>query len=636
MSSEGTPASGGRDSPADGVASRPSKETNSVEPSTAGSPAEDNYDERVHERVLEFTEKYPELAETPVCETHGRKLRRIVTEADWRDTYVEAEDPMENGFYVTELEKRGAATWADALSAFLISHVDYKGLLARFANDDGDEFELPLTDAWGETYSRKQYARALALQRQMGGGERPSGGEAVAAWGSPATAMLTFTASSVPNGERLPPVEHTDALHDAFSYDGVRDTLRNTMEYHLGLEADEWGYWLQAEPHGMGGDGSGMNACYSHLHVGVYFDAADLDLEAVGPEFERVIDKHVEECEYASFSAHDYRNTDYRNDSDGCISLNAGVENMGSYLAAYMGGYTEELLDKPVEYLAWGAIYWSAARRRTSRSKIVTEAIKADACEQRAESSESNQTDAHGEAVVWNDGRGPDVVCACCNSGWAIDQERLDEPVSDDDLAEALADGGESDASDSELSLAERWPSAKAAASVGESPTKTRIRKRVETELKYSDETPSVASMLGRNMIDPKHAEFVESVMNGVDDSKPESFRRASLSSEWRLEAIIDRDGEEHLPGGGGVDMAPLKLPVQRVLQETRLQHDLQKGEMWRCSECNVGIYQTEWMARHLVEQHGLDRPESADHVLHVEDYFDKDRECMRHPAKHG
>lgn len=142
-----------------------------------------------------------------------------------------------------------------------------------------------------------------------------------------------------------------------------------------------------------------------------------------------------------------------------------------------------------------------------------------------------------------------------------------------------------------------------------------------------------MASILGRNMIDPKHAEFVESVMNGEDDSEPESFRRASLSSEWRLEAIIDRDGEEHLPGGGGVDMAPLKLPVQRVLQETRLQYTLQKGEMWRCSECNVGIYQTEWMARHLVEQHGLDRPESADHVLHVEDYFDKDRECMRHPG---
>ncbi|UVE51792.1 hypothetical protein KU306_01460 [Haloferax larsenii] len=548
---------------------------------------------------------------------------------------------MEKGFYVTELEKRHAATWADALSAFLTAHVGYKGLTARFANDDGDEFELPLTDAWGETYSKKQYARALGLQRQMGGGERPSGGEAVAAWDAPATAMLTFTASSVPNGDRLPPVEHTDALHDAFSYDGVRDTLRNTMEYHLGLDADQWGYWLQAEPHGMGGDGTGMNACYTHLHVGVYFDAFELDLEAVGPEFERVIDKHVAECEYASFSAHDYRDTDYLNDSDGCISLNAGVENMGSYLAAYMGGYTEELLDKPVEYLAWGAIYWSAARRRTSRSKIVTEAIAADACEQRAESEQSTQTDPHGEQVEWNDGRGPDVVCECCGSGWAIDQTRLDEPVSDNVLSEALADGGDTpDDSTGELSLAERWPTATSAARFGESTTKTRIRKRVEAELKYSDEDLTFEQVVGRNIseIPKKYWDFVKSILNGEDTSQLESFVRASLKSEWRLEAIIDRDGEEHLPGGGGVDMAPLKMPVQRVLQETRLQYDLKKGEMWRCSECNVGSYQTKWMARHLVEIHGLDQPESADHVLHVEDYFEKDRECMRHPAKqiHG
>jgi len=27
-----------------------------------------------------------------------------------------------------------------------------------------------------------------------------------------------------------------------------------------------------------------------------------------------------------------------------------------------MGGYTEDLLDKPIEYIAWGAVYWSAAR----------------------------------------------------------------------------------------------------------------------------------------------------------------------------------------------------------------------------------------------------------------------------------
>ncbi|WP_410765654.1 hypothetical protein [Haloferax sp. DFSO60] len=640
MSSDGVTSPGALDAPGGSGDSRPSKETNSVEASTGQSDFTDPLEEKVHERVLEFIEEYPELANTPLCETHGRKLRRIVTEAEYRDEWVEPQEPTENAFMVTELAKREAATWADALSAFLTAHTRYDGLMARFGNDEGDEFEIPLTDAWGEEYSKKQYARALALQRQMAGGERPSGGEAVAAWGSPATAMLTLTASSIPNGSRLPPVEHLDAVHDSFSYDGVRDTLRNTMEYHLSLDSDEWGYWLQAEPHGMpkGEDGSrgGMNACYTHLHVGVYFDLDPLgelanDLHQVGTEFERVIDKHLEVCEYAGRSAHNYEKIDdYEEDSNGCISLNASVENMGSYLAAYMGGYTESLLDKPVEYLAWGSIYWSAARRRTSRSKVLTEAIAADACEQRAESPEANQTDAHGESVIWDDGRGPDVVCECCNSGWAIDQSRLEEPVSDDDLLDAL--DGEDTEDSGELTLAERWPSVDAGVRIGESTTRTRIRKRVETELKYSDEELSVEQVLGRNIteIPIELTDFVKSVMNGED--KPyESFRRASLESEWRLEAIIDRDGEEHLPSGGGVDMVSLKMPFKRILDETRLQHDLEKGEMWRCSKCNFATHNEKIMARHFVNI-GLEEPEAADHVLHVEDYYDQDRECMRHP----
>lgn len=644
MSSDGDQPSGGVEGTQPEAEPWPSKETNSVEAQRGRSPGESDPDELVHERVLEFAEKYPELAETPLCETHGRKLRRIVTEAEWRDEWVEPEQPTENAFQVTALATRGASSWADALSAFLTAHTRYKGLLARFCNTEGETFEMPLTDAWGEKYSKKQYARAMALQRQMAGGKRPSGGESVASWSSPVTAMLTLTASSVPDGARIPPVEHADALHDSFSYNGVRDTLRNTMEYHLGLDADEWGYWLQAEPHGMpkadGGGRGGMNACYTHLHVGVYFDTEPLgelgeDLHQVGSEFERVIDKHLEVCEFAGRTAHDYESIeDYEKESNGCISLNANVENMGSYLAAYMGGYTEELLDKPIEYLAWGSIYWSAARRRSSRSKVLTEAITADACEQRAESDESDQTDAHGKEVIWDDGRGPDVVCECCGSGWAIDQSRLDPPVSDDELNDAL-DEEESWDTKSELTLTERWPSATSASSYGESTTRARIRTRVEHELKYSEKELSVAEVIGRNIHDipVSYAEFVEALMRGEGDLERDSFHRVPLEPEWELDAIIDRDGEEHAPSGGGVDMVSLKLPIQRILDETRLRHGLDSGEKWRCSECHVASHDTLWMARHLVEGHALDRPESADHVLHVEDYHGRERRCMQHPA---
>jgi hypothetical protein len=411
------------------------------------------------------------------------------------------------------------------------------------------------------------------------------------------------------------------------------------MEYHLGLEADEWGYWLQTEPHGVGvaadpHEQPGANACYTHIHVGVYFDAGDLLLEDVGPELERVVDKHVEECEYAEFSGHDYTQIDdYIEDSDGCISLNPDVGNMGSYLATYMGGYTEELLDKPVEYLAWGAVYWSAARRRTSRSKIVTMAVQADACEQRAEHSETGQSLSHGEDVVWNDGRGLDVVCKCCESGWSIDQSRLSEPSpSDAELNEALAaDGG---SAPSEMSLAERWPNSPEAASSGLSIKKTEIRSKVNQWLdEHPGETPSLPQIFGEMGIDPKYSEFVTDIFDGEVEIS-ESFSRPADDSEWELEAIIDRDGEEHTPGTGGVDMVDLHLPVRHLLAETRLNNSLKRGEKFRCSGCNFSTHGAEMMAHHFVNEHGLDRAEQADHVLRVEDYANNQRECIKHPAE--
>lgn len=634
VSSGNASSPGVEDTPSNRAASRPSKETNSGNHDDAH---ETDYEQLVHERVIEFMTEYPQLADLPLSRTHGRKLRRIVTEAEWRDEWVEPDQPTENAFQVTELDRREASTWADALSAFLTAHTRYKGLLARFSNNDGESFEIPLVDAWGEEYAKKSYARALSLERQMAGGERPSGGEAVASYSNPATAMLSLTGSSVPNGDRLAPVEHLDTVHDAFSYDGVYDALRDTMEYHLGLESDQWGYWLQTEPHGMGAAQSpnqepGLNSCYTHLHVGVYFDADGLDLREVGSELERVIDKHVEVCEIASFDAHDYTAiNDYVEDSDGCISINPDVENMGSYMASYMGGYTEELLEKPIEYLAWGAVYWSAARRRTSRSRIVTMAIQADACQQRAEHPETNQSKGHGEQVKWNHGRGPDVVCSCCGSGWAIDQSRMSEPsVTDQQLTDAL-DPERDD--DGHLSLSERWPSATAAFSVGEPTIRARIRDNVDSCLHENpNETPSLPRICGELGIDPKHAKIVREVLDG-QEPEPESFERVVPSDEWELEAIIDRDGEEHEPSGGGVDMVSLHLPIRHLLQDTRLQYSLKSGEVFRCSDCNVAIHDPELMARHLADKHGLHRAESADSVLIVEDYYDRERGCMHHPA---
>ncbi|OSP08538.1 hypothetical protein B9H04_06135 [Halorubrum ezzemoulense DSM 17463] len=641
MSSESSPRS----------ASWPSKETNSVNGSTASFQEDDD---RVVERVAEFASQYPDLADLPLSVTHGRKLRRIVTDPEFSEEWVEPEQPLEDAFSVRSLDRRTAATWTDAIHAFLRSHVDYEGLVARFADrESGDEFDVPLVDAWGEEYSRKQYARARALQRQMGGGERPTGGEAVPAWDDPATAMLTLTASSVPSGDRLSPVDHLDAIHDAFSYGGVRDALRNTMEYHLGLESDDWGYWLQGEPHGMGTAAdddkrSGLNACYTHLHVGVYFDAAatSLDLNSVGSEFERVIDKHVEECDPAGFAGHDYTEIDdYLREEDGCISLNADVGNLGSYMAAYMGGYTESLLDKPIEYIAWGALYWSTARQRTTRSQTVNQAIRADRCEQCAENEESGQVDPHGERVRWDDGRGADVVCSCCGSPWTVDQGQLDGPretrrALDDDLRWAAGVATPPPEPDSGRSLSERWPSADRAWSYGESPRKSLIRNRVQDYFDVHGRGTSLPALLAHLNIDPSHKEFVGEILDGKTEPNSEAFDRRSTDPAfgYDLKAIVDADGNEHEPGGGGVDMVQLELPIQNLIENTRLGNDLAQGEIFRNKQTKIASHNAETIAASLLQM-GVTSPEVADRLLTVEDYHisnpqmerDEPRPCMVH-----
>ncbi|QRG24096.1 putative Rep protein [Halorubrum virus Humcor2] len=634
-------------------ASWPSKETNSVTASLTG--LEEDADPIV-ERVSEFATEYPHLADQPLSEAHGRKLRRIVTEAEWEKEFVDPDHPLEDSFAVDSLRSRSAGTWLDAIHAFLRAHHEYSGMMARFEDrESGDEFDVPLADAWGKEYSKKQYARARALQRQMSGGKRPSGGEADPAWDDPVTVMLTLTASSVPNGDRLPPVEQMDAIHDAFSYGGVRDTLRNVMEYHLDLDSEQWGYWLQAEPHGMGtaadpDKDAGLNACYTHIHVGVYFDGAGFgDLRPVASEFERVIDKHLEVCEPAGWSAHNYDAIDdYLQEDDGCISMNADVGNLGSYLAAYMGGYTEDLLDKPIEYIAWGAVYWSAARQRTTRSQTVNQAIRADRCEQRAENEESGQVDAHGERIRWDDGRGADVVCSCCGSPWTVDQDQLDgppetEPALDDDLRWAADAAAPAPETERDLSLAERWPSAASAWSYGESLEKTVIRDRVRDYLDVHGRDISLPAMLAHLNIDPSYKQFVGEILNGQIEPESEAFDRRSTEPEfgYELKAIVDRDGNEHEPGGGGVDMVALELPIKNIIRNTRLRHDLAQGEVFRDARTGVASHNPETIARRFVNN-GIMDPNVADRLLVVEDYHvnnptmtrEEPRPCMSPPGQ--
>jgi len=500
--------------------------------------------------------------------------------------------------------------------------------MARFS-DGSDEFEIPLTDAWTQEYQKKQYARAQALDRVMAGGDRPSGGTSEPAWDSPATAMITLSGSSLPAGDRVAPVDHLDALHDSWSYDGVRNTLRNVMEHHLSLESEQWGVWLQAEPHGVGGDG-GLNACYTHLHAAVYYDSADLDAQRVGKTLTKVIDKHLEVCDLAGWDAHNYESIDDFTEPDGVISVNEDVADLGCYMAAYnAGSFDKQLEERPIEYIAWGALYWATARQRTTRSQTLNHAIEADACDQRAEQPEkiAHQEENHGESVQWRDAHGPDVVCSHCGSGWAIDQNRISEPESADLSDVAPTSDGD------ETCLRQRWPSANWAVSVGESIRDTEIRDKVTTYVEVHGADVPVPRLLAQLSISPAKRLLVTDILDGAHETPADSFANPA-DTGWELVAIVEDDGTEHTPGGGGVDMVDLHLPVGALLDHTRLRHDLRSGETWRCGSCDFVISHSEHMARHLVN-HGFDDPETADRILIVEDYHQRDRDCMAPPEGH-
>jgi hypothetical protein len=344
-----------------------------------------------------------------------------------------------------------------------------------------------------------------------------------------------------------------------------------------------------------------------------------------------VITKHIDVCDPASFEAHDYTQIDsYVEESDGCISINDDIENMGSYMAAYMGGYTEDLLEKPIEYLAWGALYWSGSRRRVSRSDLANEAIAADACDQRFESDQAEQDLPHGERITWNEGRGPDVVCSCCDSSWRVDQDRLDDPPKpDDDLPDLPGNlDSEDNSSYFDTPMAELWPSGEAAASCGETLTRSKLREQILSFLNESSrDSWTVPEVMGQLSIHPRNRSFVSDVLdNKAVATEADSFEDPPpITEQWELDAIIDRDGEEHKPSNsGGVDMVSLHLPIQHIIEETRLSIPLQRAEVYRCRICNFSSHESETIAEHFHVDHGINQPVAVDRALQYQHYHSK------------
>ena len=453
-----------------------------------------------------------------------------------------------------------------------------------------------------------------AWLRELTGGERPSGGETDGIYENPHIALITTSASSVPAGEHVPPVEHTEMRRS--SWNSCYDTLRNTMR-SLGLD---WQYERRSEPHtGKRGE-YGINRCYGHDHIILVVDG-DVSPGDLRP----VVEKHVEECDWAGAQAHDLDVEDWdAAPSTGDCSCDSGcsrcvgtveikdpdeLENVAAYVADYCSIDPLDLHERSTEYVMWAAMVTAGNFKTQSRSDAAGWASTADACKQRFESDQSDQVVDHGEIVrrETESQRGPDLVCDECGSPHGIDQDQTLTAARVSTDSPAAADGG----LDRQGELEQRWPSAKSAAYVGQTPEGRRQREQIE---QYLEANPNAkpTEVLGALGLPPDARRLIEEVDLDVDPTEPVAFDRPP---EWRVKSVIIGSDEYPASAGTGVELVEVVDPLDNLLENSKLGCVDSESILWNCNRTGVSMWGGERMAQYLIK-HGIEQPEVVDELV--------------------
>jgi len=592
--------------------------SNSVEACTPGNPAAEesrSYEERQADRaaecVAEFRNQYPELAGMEISKTPGCSLRSELVEREFVEEQAEPVNEWESGHTVKRLDRAEPPTWAETLFQFLTARQPYDdGLGGVFRSRvDGEEFTVDFDDCWTSSYGDEQAAKNAAFQRQLMGGEYPesedsarSGEYVEGEWGDVATIMLTRTGSSKPDGERVPPVDHADAVARTWSAGDVYDTVRNACDYHLGLELGvSWGFVRGDDVHGLDKDNPGVNACHVHCHDAIYIDLEatglrdefDSDAEIVTVlenTFYKAIEKHVEECELAEPEAHT---------REKAIEVRLDLEEPAGYATEYLRLQEDTpMMEMPPEMQAFAAIEWAQNRQRIARSQLFNDAAKADLCLQ-------DKDRAHGHRLTYDDSG--NVVCASCGSSVGIDADTITEfrlSQSSTESQQVATDGG----------------GVVVGARYGESTSRARLRSRAERHVEAHGEPESIAELMGTLGAQPQHKRVVEEAVageNSAEEVVPIYGEPAPLEAEYELVEIVNPDGTTEAAGGGsgGVSMTELVLPEERLLRETRLAHVEAYGAKMRCEKTGFATYDAETMAGYLIRQ-GIREPWHAEVCL--------------------
>jgi Putative rep protein (DUF1424). len=270
----------------------------------------------------------------PLTDRDGITLRKEVLDLDHRN-----------------IDENRSISWNGAINRYRDYIRDKRNVSTVFEHGEtGETATGSSPHRFDPDYSAKQYAKLKDLERgvQARFGKRLH------------TGMLSLTASSTPNGDPLPCVDHLDELLSSWS--AVSRALRRVLDDRRSARL------AILEPH----PGDGANNGYLHIHIAVFVDGY------VKPEtFQPVIDAHLRNCDLATADAHTTDDIQIRHagadrDPGYLHSLAEGIEHdsdqlgeLAIYLAEYLGTYgDDDPLEAPEHVQAANALLWATNRQR--------------------------------------------------------------------------------------------------------------------------------------------------------------------------------------------------------------------------------------------------------------------------------
>lgn len=281
-----------------------------------------------------------------------------------------------------------ARPWYKVVRKWRSWYQDYESTHITFQRDDGKIGRTKLRNSYQPAYGDKYYAKTRDFERAV---ERE--------YGNLTTAMLTLSASTLnANGNPRCPADHMREIADGWQ------TARKQL-YHA-LDGHDWEYARVWEPTSEDGKGP---AGYGHMHVAVFVDCDETEVNS--GTFESTLRTYTDSVQAAGWDAH-------RPDGNS-VSLNYGVNNLGSYITEYIGSYGERAVDREMREQQFYAVTWATGTRRVSFSQGANEMIADQQFrretglrpEDRGQSPSGEDELAHGDVVEQTHTWEPKCIC---------------------------------------------------------------------------------------------------------------------------------------------------------------------------------------------------------------------------------